>query len=767
MIIKPTSKTIAKRGDYGIVGTSGPAGSIVRRMAFPVQTGAKAQVAWRQVFSTAKRNYAARATRSVTASDGGTYTEAQMWMAANEAGPTQWAAGDYEGVEQLTGKYLPCAAADAYYTMCETMRTNLGMSAPDAPIFTTSYLALEGLPVNPSGALYELYVLGYSTPCTNYPPLRLVLNFFSSAEEAPPSAIALSVADCIAEVYPTSFPYDSGGSMLKGQRSLSETPVSGGYMWTATAIVRPKATTGTGTKTATLTWTDGQGAESRTFSVVASSGNQQVSNPPPTFDAPYYMTSHTIYDSSYTPTGFSLAWKGDVYTTFPMWIASGTPFGGYSASLCEVPGVWEIIASDQYTDSYSAPAASTWQPILFYGPYMPGYEDILAAWADLYGDPYDSGRIKFQAVYIDPFTGATGATLSCTASWEVGTLRGFLRSAWSGPIFNWHTAPADATLTCPGTVVQTLAVYGENDYAGTITFTFKSATKLPTGKMPEKKTIPSGVTAEFSPTSITITAGDTAVKSTTMTITGASGAEGMSGTFYVVATDAVSTTSKSFVLDITGDTVDLPPVCYLSVAPRDTSLSFSSSSVETVVFTLSNSGSSDIDAVMEDSPTYDNVETSWDNPSVTVPAQTSTSYTAAPISTAFGYADGVSGSCNYWGTFKLANSFAGWYLSASGASGSGVDGGPWEIVANTTDTITCLNPNNPSMDTSGGELTLTNPNSVTNSPAPALIVETPGTASATLTITEAAAPFWDGLALQIEANGGVYYDYAVVWLNVT
>ena len=74
-----------------------------------------------------------------------------------------------------------------------------------------------------------------------------------------------------------------------------------------------------------------------------------------------------------------------------------------------------------------------------YGTGVPA-EAILtglkAAWQAVFGPLPTQGNIKFQLVPIDTTTGASFGSITCTAKWQNGTLRGANLTAWTGALFN-------------------------------------------------------------------------------------------------------------------------------------------------------------------------------------------------------------------------------------------------------------------------------------------------------------------------------------------
>jgi hypothetical protein len=343
--------------------------------------------------------------------------------------------------------------------------------------------------------------------------------------------------------------------------------------------------------------------------LVSVGGNPTPAAPPPVFAFPKTMGCSTLYDLSYNVTGFQLTYTWSGSWTYPASPWSWTSSGWGPATGGDAPGLWEIYASASYTDSYSPPDASTWQPILFSGPNIPLAADVLAAWIANYGDLPASGSIKFAMCYVDPTTCASGPLLSATASWKQGTLKGMPLAEWTGPIFEFNATPGSGTVTAPGSDDFPFSLVGSNGYGGTITPSLKGMLIIFDGMNNVTKRLPAGVTVTFSPPTITIPPGSTTPVSCTMTVTAASGCQGYSMSYdggggsagqtaRVSCTDGISTASYPITLDIEGDVVFILQQNYLTIGPSTNTPNPPSPGQAVVLITLLNTGPDEIDGEM-------------------------------------------------------------------------------------------------------------------------------------------------------------------------
>ena len=293
---------------------------------------------------------------------------------------------------------------------------------------------------------YEITVTCVSNGVTNYCYFTLVV--YSTAENTYTLQATGLPAGATVSPNPTTITpsYNPAGPALTGGVTFTVnvpyTQALGTYPFTATL-------TGPNTPVAV------------TPSITVTTSGLVPVTPPAIFAFPSALSSATVYDSGYNVTGFQLDYEWVQSWVYPAasWVWNGT--GWEETDAPAAPGIWEIAASAQYDLGYAAPAVSTWSPILFSGPNMPSAADVLAAWVANYGPLPSSGNIKFQACYLDPATGASGPALSCTATWEAGTLRGADLSTWTGPIWGWGIQLVwnNTTTYQPGTAVEDSGVF--------------------------------------------------------------------------------------------------------------------------------------------------------------------------------------------------------------------------------------------------------------------------------------------------------------------
>jgi hypothetical protein len=464
---------------------------------------------------------------------------------------------------------------------------------------------------------------------------------------------------------------------------------------------------------------------------------------PPVFAFPSSMGISTNYDTSYNVIGFFLSYTWVEVWTYPAspWNWTGTGWSG--ATGANSPGVWEICASDQYTNSYAPPDPSTWQPILFSGPNMPSAADVLAAWIALYGALKDSGNIKFQAFYIDPATGASGPALSATAGWKAGTLEGADLSVYTGPNFKCVNTNPGTFSVSPGGAVVTMTVQGMNGYGGTITFSGVNSYYLPTGTRPGTKTLPAGTVITCTPTTLTIAPGDSGLHSVTASFVLPSTTPNYEVKLKLKAADGIQTASASNIFQITGGTGLLLNWNYLTIDPSATPLACPNPGNALVLLTLSNTGPNDIDVDMS---------ATADNPGVALEFGTFVSVFATDDGTTLWYE--LSNSAP-------VNGMIGQTISAAGYSPAGYNVLDATITASNTGEVATVVPVDPGNMTVQGQVGLIG-SAVT---VPAGSMATPGTARISMLVTLPGTFPSVGIQIQLVANAGTNTAFSGVTLT--
>lgn len=600
MLYTPSTNPPAKRSKTGIVGTSGPAGFILRRRGAQVQPAGQRQVLWRQVFQQAKRAWlsAGPGGANYITTDGFTPQEAwslqsDQYFGILQPGPT------VDGVLG-EGSLVGCQSAEAFFVMVQTTLAGLGLGAALTPQTNTSYIGSSATDVTDTVGSYEF--LAGNTGYAGQDPLSLRVALQVSAsgnitDTFTPTITGLP-AGLTATPGPPTFPfiYDptTGLSTATGNLNLQLTP----YATPATA-------------TATITVTGSGGTGTLPFPLAITTGNLVTTLPPPLFAFPNNLGAATEYDLTYTPTGFNLVPSYSDAVTYPM--------SRYSIPL---PGLYVVTASPAYTSSYTRPAVSSWSPILASGPYMPSPAAVLAAWQQLYGQLPPTGNIGFLVQYVDPATGCPGPALSTTATWAQGTLKGGDLNAWTGPAFSVIDGPADASISAPGSTSVSVEVGATATYTGVITLSLKSATIIATGANSTTKALPAGLTFAFSNPTITFASGSTADNTSTLTLTAASGATQFAGKVEISLTDGIITRAASFELTLSGDTTAQPPANFLSIAFSPASFNISSTGTVTATITLSNTGPEDQYVTMQASSANPGLTFGYSPIGLTVPGGT-------------------------------------------------------------------------------------------------------------------------------------------------
>jgi hypothetical protein len=798
MLYTPSTNKRSKRGLFGVVTSSGTSGPFMRRLSFPVQSGTKPSTMWRQIFLATKQNWAALGVNGAgNIPVNGLYPQS-AWaiQAASYFGIMQAGLIVY-GVQKM-GLLVGCATPDAYYTMVQANRASLGLAPLPAPELVNQYLALASGTNNQTIDGWAVSLSGPSTVDPNSPSIQVAVTFDQTPLPAAPTnfqAFATGLA-CVT-TQPTLFfeyylgettnvtaavangssitytvvanPYGNGivGSLFtcagftptgfncslalitaasgNNITVASNTPAGSAStlgtatfypvyanLYTASINVSPTSATTSGAITLNFSFQDANGTQNGSITVNASTGNTQVAQPCPTFDFPNSMSCSTLYDSGYNVLGFSLNYLAVNMTSFPM-----------TRNGVEVPGLWALTASDQYTDSYSAPDASQWSPILFSGPYLPTPAEVLAAWEAVWGDLADSGNIIFQLSYLDPNTGASGPALSATAGWAKGTLKGASLASWTGPIFGWSTPATDFTVTAPGNSSQTIAFVGSCGYGGDLTLSVNRVKYGNTYGGNWDTTLPAGVTYTFTPNPVTIPTGSTTPVTCDFEATAVAGA----GEFYaqvgIHVTDGIATRTLKVVMQINGNVTGQPYPVGLGISPDQQTYASPNPGTGSVAYTISNTTLEDIDVTMTavaDDPT---AELSFDNVSFTVPAATPYGPTAAPATSS-------SGNLIYNNVFGApAGSLVGSVLAATGYSPNDYNMGWGLITANDASTITVLK----------------------GSTAPPMTVEgtiyatAPGYATCNLSITLPGTRSSVGDQIKVTAGAGTETTYAALTLE--
>ena len=819
MLYQPITNLRSKRGYFGIVTSNTPHGPRMRALAFPVQTLTRPAVNWRHIFLTAKRNWASLLANGTQTWPASGLTDTQLWDIVNGSYNGILQAGLIENGVMTMPLQTSCVDGSAYYQMVQTNRASLGMSALRPPTVVSQYLAFPTSPATPTLGNFAATITGQTAPSGANPAITLTVQVQTTSQTNPPLNIAASGPTLVANIGDvaqlaspgplygpasctaiagsghTSFTFDGGlpdfdyigstvtttgfsvaGFNVTNAVIISYTPFAvivagsvtpgtldvGGtgtitdpnlYIYEFTVTAQPSNATSAGSIPLTLSLDDDNGTQTTAITLAATAGTPRTAQPPPTFAYPNGMTATTVYDSAYNVFGFHLTYTWFGGLLYPM-DYGGTAYGG----------LWEVIASPAYKQGGTAPDATTWSPILFAGPSLPGPAQVSAAWQNVFGVLPQSGSIKFQMFPLDPLTGASGPPLSATAGWKAGTLNGASRAAITGPLFAFGTDPGGIGISVPGSASTPFTLYGMNGYGGTITYELKSSTVMPTGYNNTKKFLPQGITVSFSPPSVTIAPGDTTPHTVTLTVSAVTGAQQFSGNVRISATDGSTTTSRTFSFGLTGAVTPQPPPNYLFITPGGTTSPSASPSVNTVLYTLENDGPGDIQVSMQAACSLASIDLSFDNTDIVVPGAPSTAQTVPPYVVPCLGADGVGGSCNYNGDFDAVGDFAGWYLTASGSTDPLANGGPWLITAASFGTVTCNNPNNPHSPGTAVTITITNPSHVSNTPPPQFASSGPGTATATLTIDIPAGVSAYGTPVQVSAAAGANTAQAGLFL---
>jgi len=787
MLYKPATNLKSKRGYFGIVTTNGPSGPVMRRLSFPVQPGSSSQVNWRHTFVNVKQNWQALA-------PGGTGYIPVNGVDPQSAWAIQ--ASSYFGIlqpglitngVQAMGILVGCATPEAYYTMVQTNRASLGLSPLPAPELVNQYLALENANYNLPIDNWDVLLWGPATVDPDDPSIEITVYFYQKPLPLAPTNFQASATGlaCVTTQPSNDFDYLEGQSSpvtaaVANGSAITYTVVSNpygndivgwlfsctgftpaafnctlapitaasgnnitiasatppasastlgtatfypvaGYSYSALIDVSPTAATAAGAITLNFSFDDANGTQNGSITVNASPGNTQVAQPCPTFAFPNSMSCSTLYDNDYNVIGFLLTytWYGSLI--YPM-----------ARDQVALTGIWETTASPSYTDSYSPPDASTWSPILFSGPNLPDATDVLAAWIAVNGPLPPSGNIKFQLQYLDPNTGSSGPSLSATASWQTGTLKGANLTSYTGHYYQVvNTNPGQFDASYAGITI-TATINAVNGYAGTIAFTGQNTYKLPTGTPPGTTALPPGTTITFDPPSLTITPGDTSYHPIAATFVLPSTTPPYLLHLKLQTTDGIQTSSAGNIFQLTDGSGELIDFNFLSIDLATSNPAVASPGAIAPTLTLNNTGPSDFNPTMAAACT---------NPALLIEfgSFASVPATATANTLVFAIATGAP-----------TNSLLGQTLTSAGYSPNGFNVTDAAIIANDASTITVTTAANPGPMTTQGIAGLPNP----AVDVPAGDMTSPGSATIQMLVSVPASTDTDGIQIQIQAQAG-------------
>ena len=436
MLIKPTYPTLYRNKAPGIVQSNSRAGATLRANAPMVDTRTPRQVLWRQVFLQAKRNYAAIAASPITTWPDSGMTDAQLWSIAWANCFNTAQQGIIVDNEVATPLYTPNASTEAYYVMCQANFASLQLGAPTPGPLSTVYTQAPA----PGGSV----TLGTAT-------LSVLATTGTAVKPCAPS-ITLQIATTNSSgeyihVTPTTSPWQATFNWADGSTDTMAFSTVPGTPSTIGLSIGPALTLPPGTYTLTLRMDCNAGSASIDLTFVITSG---PAYPSPQLRWSLGITSAyatTTYDDTYTPTDISIGINfpsppaPDELYTGPV---SAGPIYGPNGGL---PTTWGISASPCFKSAYTPPDPTSYKAI--------GYVQTNATWASgtgvaaaaeltglkamweaVFGTLPTQGNIDFNLVPIDTTTGASFGSITCTAKWENGTLRGADLTAWTGALFN-------------------------------------------------------------------------------------------------------------------------------------------------------------------------------------------------------------------------------------------------------------------------------------------------------------------------------------------
>jgi hypothetical protein len=718
MLFLPRNGLPANKSGTGYARGKSSTGYWLRGRASVINRNTVGMSRWRQIFSAAKMNWKSAVAKTEAGDPTYDVTPVQAWtaQAATYAGILQ--AGLYQGDIQQIGTLIGCSTVEAYEVMVQTTEANANSETIAEPVLNTSYLASSTTSQNQSVGSYtaSLHVPTMPPPNPLSFSVSASISITGNNTTTWTAAVSTAPSGVTATLSATSFAlvYNSLGGTSEG-----------GINVTLTLDANTDPLTGS----INITLTGPGGTATFTVELAVTTGTQVPVTPSPTFAFPNKMYATTVYDSNYNVTGFALTYSAIDVTEFPM-----KRYG------VEIEGVWLITASAAYTSSYSKPATSTWKFILAKGPYMPTAATLLAAWEAVYGTISSSGDIAFQAQYADTATGCPGPALSCTASWKNGTLKSANISGWTGKKFTVTNESSSGNVAAGGSAPLSINVQGANGYSGTITFSVKAKSALPTGANSKTYALPTGITFTITPATLTIASGDTSVHNIVATAPIPADIANYEFKAELEGTDNIETAGGSATFQITGGTGTLPPKNYLYMNPATVQLYVAAGSTNMIKFTIGNEDSNEQFVTMIASNSNTDLTTAFGTGG-------SASATATATTITFALATGSN-----------VNSLIGSTLTSSGYTPAGYNNTGAPIISNDASTVTVSSTNNPNPMTTEGIAAVID-SSVT---VPGGSIGTPGTATVYLYVTSAATLTNTLTTFQVEVSAGNYTTYSIV-----
>jgi len=109
--------------------------------------------------------------------------------------------------------------------------------------------------------------------------------------------------------------------------------------------------------------------------------------------------------------------------------------------------------------------------------------------------------------------------------------------------------------------------------------------------------------------------------------------------------------------------------------------------------------------------------------------------------------------------------FTGWYIQTTGWAPASLNQGPEPVTTSSGGIFQTATIGAQTSPTAVGSIILTNPNNVSNTPAPSFTQTTPSTAVVNLSIVIPAAIDTSGLGIQVEAGAGTNTAQSIVSLS--
>jgi hypothetical protein len=192
VLYTPTSNFRSKKGLFGVVTTSGRGGQIMRRASIPVNPNSPAQSRARHIFLCVKQNWKAMQPGGINVVPIDGFDPATLWVTQASQYLGIYVPGfQVDGVEEM-GYFASTQTGEAYFTMCQINRANLGLTPLPPPPYSPITLQSAGTSVSGTAGPYTIgaSILNTTPNYSWLAQLTLTISAATNPIPAPPATTA-------------------------------------------------------------------------------------------------------------------------------------------------------------------------------------------------------------------------------------------------------------------------------------------------------------------------------------------------------------------------------------------------------------------------------------------------------------------------------------------------------------------------------------------------------------------------------------------------